>query len=489
MRTPPMNAHIRRTFYLFALGFVGLVAMMAYWQVYTRESLANNPQNGFQTQRSISTPRGLILAGDGETVLAQSEKRQGISGPVYDRTYPGGEAFTGVVGYWSTRYGATGIEIGRNTDLSSIAGDPETVDDLINRATGGPQPGNNVILTLDPELQELAYEALSQTATARGSAMAIDPKTGEILALATYPSFDANNIDQNFPEVANAPDSPLLNRATQALYPPGSTFKVITAAAALKAGVRTSDEFFDPGYYDLPGYRVVNYQRKAHGRLTFAEALAFSVNVIFAKIALKEVGPELLAETAQDFGYGDPYDDFPLPVSTSNLGPPPEQWTTGATAQLSFGQDRASSNVFEMGLVTAAIANGGEMMEPRIVREVRSPEGVILDRPSPSVRRQVTDEDTTGTVNRMMQGVITTGGLSQAEVPGVKVAAKTGTAEDPPREPHSWFVSFAPADDPKIAVAVMVENGGEIGPQGAADTPAIPIAQDLMEAYLEGERG
>ncbi|HEV8045529.1 MAG TPA: penicillin-binding protein 2 [Rubrobacter sp.] len=484
-----MNAHLRRTFYLFVAGFVALVGTMAYWQVYARESLANNPENGFQTQRSIQSPRGLILAGDGETVLAESVKRQGETGPVYGRVYPEGEAFTGVVGYWSTRYGATGIEIGRNTDLSSIAGDPETVDDLINRATGGPQPGNNVVLTLDPELQEIAYEALSQTATARGSAMAIDPKTGEILALTSYPSFDANNIDDNLPELSQDPDAPLVNRATQSLYPPGSTFKVITSAAALRAGVRPSDEFFDPGFLDTPGYRVVNYQGKDYGRVTFAEALAFSVNVIFAKIAINEVGPELLADTATDFGFGDPYDDFPLLVAGSDLGYPVEDWVEGNTAQISFGQDRVSSNVFEMGLVTATVANGGTMMEPRIVREVRSPDGIILDKPTPSVRNRVLDPATAATLNMMMQGVITTGELTEAEVPGVKVAGKTGTAEAPPREPHSWFVSFAPADDPKIAVAVMVENGGEIGPQGDAATPAIPIAQDLMETYLRNEGG
>ena len=482
-----MNAHLRRAFYLFAAGFVGLIGMLAYWQVYARESLANHPENGFQTQRNISTPRGLILASDNETVLARSEQRGTKGRPVYGRVYPEGEAFSNVVGYWSPRYGAAGIEIGRNTDLSSVAGEPETLDDLINRATGGPQPGNNVVLTLDPDLQRLAYESLAASPTGRGSAMAIAPKTGEVLALASCPSYDPNNIDENYSQLAEAPNAPLFNRATQALYPPGSTFKVITAAAALQAGVRPSDEFFDPGYYDLPGYRVVNYQRKAHGRLSFAEALAYSVNVIFAKIAVRELEPERMARMAEEFGFGDPYDDFPLPVSASNLGLPPEQWTTGTTAQLSFGQDRASSNVFEMGLVTAAVANEGEMMEPRIVREVRSPEGVILDRPSPSVRRRVTDEGTAGTVNRMMQGVVTTGGLSQAEVPGVKVAGKTGTAEDPLREPHSWFVSFAPADDPEIAVAVMVENGGVIDEEGDAATPAIPIAQDLMETYL-GDR-
>jgi peptidoglycan glycosyltransferase len=484
-----LNAHVRRSFYLFALGFVGLVVMLAYWQVYSREALANNPQNGFQTQRSIESPRGLILAGDGETVLAKSEKRQGISGPIYERVYPEGTPFTGVVGYWSTRYGASGIEIGNNTDLSSVAGDPETLDELINRATGGPQRGNDVVLTLDPDLQRQAYESLAASPTGRGSAMAIDPKTGEILALATYPSFDNNNIDETLPELSQDPDAPLINRATQSLYPPGSTFKVITSAAALKAGVQPTDEFFDPGKLETPGYTVTNYQGRDYGRLTFAEALAFSVNVIFAKLAINEIGPQLLYDTATDFGFGDPYDDFSIPVSGSDLGYPVDQWVEGNTAQISFGQDRVSSNVFEMGLVAATVANGGDMMDPRIVKEVRSPDGVILDRPSPSVRNRVLDGATAATLNQMMQGVITTGELTAAEVPGVKVAGKTGTAEDPPREPHSWFVSFAPADDPEIAVAVMVENGGVIDENGDAATPAIPIAQDLMETYLRDGEG
>ncbi len=319
--------------------------------------------------------------------------------------------------------------------------------------------------------------------------MAIDPKTGEILALATYPSFDNNNIDETLPELSQDPDAPLINRATQSLYPPGSTFKVITSAAALKTGVQPSDEFFDPGELETPGYTVYNYQGKDYGRVTFAEALAYSINVIFAKIAINEVGAQLLYDTATDFGFGDPYDDFPLPVAGSDLGYPVEQWVEGNTAQISFGQDRVSSNVFEMGLVAATVANGGDMMDPRIVKEVRSPDGIILDRPSPTVRNDVLDGATAGTLNEMMQNVITTGGLTEAEVPGVKVAGKTGTAEDPPREPHSWFVSFAPAEDPEIAVAVMVENGGVIDEDGDAATPAIPIAQDLMETYLRDGDG
>jgi penicillin-binding protein A len=475
-----MNTHLRRSFYLFVAGFVGLVVMLAYWQVYSREALANNPENGFQTQRSISSPRGLILAGDGETVLAKSVKRPTPRGPVYDRVYPLGEPFSNVVGYWSTRYGATGIEIGNNSDLSSIAGEPETLDDLINRATGGPQPGNNVVLTIDPELQELAYQELSASSTGRGSVVALNPQTGEILAMATSPSFDPNNIDENYPDLANADDAPLVDRATQSLYPPGSVFKVITAAAALEAGVSPGEEFFDSGAYELPGYTVHNFQGKDYGEVTFTRALAYSINVVFAKIAVTIVGAEPLTEMALNFGFGDPYDDFPIPVSGSSVNSlPPDQWTTGTLAQTAFGQGEVQTNSFEMALVAAAIANDGKMVEPRIVREVRSPDGIILDKPTPSISRRALPADTAATLNEMMQQVIIQGGLTEAEIEGVKVAGKTGTAESGNGLPHSWWITFAPADDPEIAMCVMIENGGR------ADRGALPVAARLMRAYLE----
>ena len=473
-----MNAHVRRTFYVFVAGFVTLVGMLAYWQVYARESLANNPQNGLQTQRSIQTPRGLILAGDDETVLAKSVGRKTGSGTVYDRVYPQGEAFSNVVGYWSTKYGATGIEIGQNSDLSGTA-EPATLDGLINQMSGGPQPGNNVVLTLDPELQRVAYEGLASSVTGRGAVVAVDPNNGEILAMASSPSYDPNTVDETFPELSSDPDAPLIDRASQSLYPPGSTFKVVTTAAALEAGLSPSQSFIDDGTYELPGYTVVNYKGKKYGRVTFTQALVFSINAIFAKIGVEEVGAQRLARMAYDFGFGDSYEGFSLPVTPSNLGPPPSEWTPGTLAQNSFGQGPASSNALEMALVTAAIANDGEMMEPRIVREIRSPDGIILDRPSPSVRHEPLDASTARELNGMMQRVVTEGGLTTAEIPGIKVAGKTGTAETA-EAPHSWWITFAPADDPQIAVCAMVENGGE------GDDAALPIADQVMEAYLKG---
>ena len=183
--------------------------------------------------------------------------------------------------------------------------------------------------------------------------------------------------------------------------------------------------------------------------------------MVFAKIAVEIVGAEALTQMALDFGFGDPYDDFSLPVSGSSVNSlPPEEWTTGTLAQTAFGQGEVQSNAFEMALVAGAIANDGKLMEPRLVREVRSPDGIILDKPAPSVRRQALPPDTARTLNEMMQQVVIQGGLTEAEIPGIKVAGKTGTAESGNGLPHSWWITFAPADDPEIAMCVMVENGG-----------------------------
>jgi penicillin-binding protein A len=480
-----VNAPLRRTFYLFVGGFVALIGVLAYWQVYAQESLANDPANSLQSQRALETPRGLILAGDGETVLARSEEQESEGGSTtYDRVYPEGPLYGNITGYWSTRYGATGIEVGENTNLSG-GGDPATLDDLINQATGGPEAGNNVVLTIDPELQRTAYEALANSNTGQGSAMALDPQTGEILALASYPSYDPNDIDENFEELAEDPDAPLLDRATQGLYAPGSTFKVVTAAAALEAGVDPNDEFFDSGEYETPGYTVINYRNEDRGEVTFTEALVFSINVIFAEIAVEIVGPEALAGVAQAFGFGDDYENFPLPVSASDLGLPPSEWAPGYTAQVAFGQGQVVSNVFQMALVSAAVANDGEVMDPTLVREIRSSDGVLLDTANPRVRERAIPEETANDLGGMMESVVQDGNLVNAQVAGMRVAGKTGTAEAPEGEPHSWFISYAPADDPEIAVAVMVENGGVIDDEGYAATPAVSIAGEMMRTYLD----
>ncbi|MGI9049076.1 MAG: peptidoglycan D,D-transpeptidase FtsI family protein [Rubrobacteraceae bacterium] len=477
-----MNTHLMRVFYLFTAGFVALVGVMAYWQVYAREARDNNPNNSLQSRREIESPRGLIPAGDGETVLARSDKKDAGSGATYDRVYPQGDLYASVVGYWSVKYGATGVEIGENSNLSGNA-EPATLDELVNQISGGPQPGNNIELTLDPELQRTAYQGLAASNTGQGSAVALDPKTGDVLAMVSYPSYDPNNIDQRFPELQQDPNNPLLNRATQGLYAPGSIFKVITAAAALKKGVKPTDPYFDSGKYETPGYTVVNYGNYSYGQVTFAKALALSINVIFAKIAVEKVGAQALYDMAQKFGFGDTYEEFPLQVNASTLGVGVSGLIGGALAQTSFGQDKVSSNVFEMANVAAAIGNRGTMMQPRIVKEIRSPDGIILDKPTPRSREQVIDPKTAQTLQKMMVGVVDEGSATGAKIPGIEVAGKTGTAEVPPKDPNSWFIASAPASDPKIAVAVLVENGGD------GEKQALPIARQMIVSYLKSHGG
>ena len=484
-----MNVQLRRVFYIMAGGFIALVLTLAYWQVYARESLTNNPQNSLQAERNLESPRGLILARDGETVLADSVRQDTEEGFSYDREYPGGEAFSNILGYSSVIYGQAGVEARLNSELTG-SGDPQTLDELINQSTGGPRAGNNVELTIDNELQETAYEALSQTDTGRGSLVAFEPGTGDVLALVTHPSYDPSVVDQDngFAELQEDPDLPLVNRATQSLYPPGSTFKTITAAAGLKAGLTPDSEFFDSGEYPLPGFTIRNYKGEQFGEVTLRTALVESINVVFSKVAVDEVGPEALADMAQRFGFGDDYDDFLLPVAASTLGSDPSTWVPGNTAPISFGQEKVGSNVFEMATVAATIANDGDMMEPRLVQEVRSPDGVILESPAPQVRSSdVISEEHAGEMTSMMQSVVDEPPLGPAQISGVEVAGKTGTAEAPPGDPHSWWISFAPADDPEIAVAVMVENGGELDVDGNADIPAVEIGTEITGAYLDEE--
>lgn len=483
-----MNVHLRRVFYLLAASFIALIFTLAYWQVYARESIANDPENSLQAERNMDSPRGLILGRDGETVLAESVQQDTDEGYTYTREYPGGEAFSNIIGYYSIIYGQAGVEARMNSELSG-SGDPETLDQLINQSTGGPQAGNNVELTIDPELQQSAYEALSETETERGSLVAFEPDTGDVLALVTYPSYDPSLVNEEggFEQLQQEEDSPLINRATQSLYPPGSTFKTITASAGLAEGLTPSSEFFDSGEYPLPGFTIENYRGEEFGEVTLRTALVESINVVFSRMAVEEIGPQNLANMAQGFGFGDGFDDFLLPVTASTLGSDPSTWVPGNTAPVSFGQEKVGSNTFQMALVAATIANDGDMMEPNLIQEIRSPDGVLLESPSPQVHRSdVISEEHASEMNSMMQSVVTEGPLPQAEVEGVEVAGKTGTAEAPPGDPHSWWISFAPADDPEIAVAAMVENGGELDVDGNADIPAVDIAAEATDAYLNG---
>jgi peptidoglycan glycosyltransferase len=465
-----VNRAIGRLATLFAALFACLFARQLYVQVIEGPGLAADPHN--PRAALLSAYRGDILARDG-TVLARSTP----SG----RVYPYGRAFAHAVGYASTRYGAAGLEAAFDADLGGrpVSNDPLVqVRQLLGEIPVTPAlPGASVITTLDPAIQTALFDALS--AYPRAAGVVLDPRTGEVLALASVPSFDPGAIDATFAEVARESASPLLDRATSGLYPPGSTFKVFTAGAALEAGVVTTDSTFeDPGYLKVGDFEVHDDEGEATGTEDLGGAFALSSNVDFAQVALT-LGAERWLEAARSWGFGGPL-DFALPVSRDHL-PDPASITPSILAQLGFGQADLLVTPLRMALVAATIAADGTEPRPYIVSGIRSA-GHQFARGRPTALASPISPVVAAEVRAMMVDVVQRGTGTAAALPGVQVAGKTGTATNPAGRSHAWFVAFAPADSARVAVAIVVENAGYGG------AVAAPIARRVLAAALAHER-
>lgn len=333
----------------------------------------------------------------------------------------------------------------------------------------GTQRGTTLVTTIDPAVQRALYDGLS--AYPRAAGLAIDPRTGEVLAVASVPSFDPQTIDADFAELARDRSSPLLDRAIDGLYPPGSTFKIVTVADALDAGVVTLDSTFDdPGSYAVGDFRVHDNEGEATGHQSLAGAFALSSNVDFAQIALA-LGADRWFEYAARWRLGEPL-DFTLAAARDHL-PARETVTPSILAQLGFGQADLAVTPLRMALVAATIAAGGATPHPTLVRSGGE---------SPPLANPV-DAQVAGEVKDLMVGVVVRGTGTAAALPGVTVAGKTGTATNPAGRSHAWFVAFAPAESPRVAVAIVVENAGYGG------AIAAPIARSVLAAALRVPRG
>lgn len=476
-------------FVMFAL----LFGSTSWVQFVTADSLNANPLNNRQILDQLSRDRGPILV-DG-TPIAYSE-------PVDDRyrfqRQYGSDgldprAYASMTGYYSIVSGASGMERAAGDYLS---GDSDALFyDKVGSFFTGEQPrGAAVELTVDPDVQQAAWDGLGNQT---GAAVALDPKTGKILAMASTPGWDPNPIASHNPDEArsafeqlnNDPENPAYNRAIGGnLYPPGSTFKVLVAAAALESGDYTPDSRLNgPATLDLPQTTATISNSHAGacrggGRPTLAESLAESCNTSFASLGM-DLGEDAIAEQAAKFGFGQDL-SIPLTVTPSTF---PSDLNPPQLAQSSLGQFEVRSTPMQMAMMTAGIANDGRMMKPELVNRVLNAntlEPITETRPT-ELSRPVSGQ-TAEELNTMMQGVVTDGTASVAQIPGVQVAAKTGTAQHQQgAAPHAWFISFAPADDPKIAVAVVVENGGNAGSEAYGATVAGPIAKDMMEAVVD----
>jgi peptidoglycan glycosyltransferase len=465
-RSSGINQAIAQLGVLFVLLFAVLACRQIWLQVVEGPRLAKNVHN--PRAALLSPYRGPIVARDG-TVLAYSS--------AHGRQYPFGASLAHALGYASERYGTTGLESVFDGELAArpIANDPLAQwRRVLNRDTSPAERGATVVTTIDPQVQATLYAALSDYPRAAG--VALDPRTGEVLALASVPSFDPTGIDRKFATISSDSRSPLLDRALDGLYPPGSTFKIVTAAAALDSAVITpEDTFYDPGFLKIGDFTVHDNEGEVTGTQDLAGAFALSSNVDFAQIGAR-LGPDRWFDYASRWKLGEPV-GFTLPVARDHL-PAPDSVSPSILAQLAFGQADLLVTPMRMALIAATIAAGGNEPRPSLVRSVRAADGRELRKVLPSTLASPISGETADAVSALMIAVVRRGTGTAAALPDAQVAGKTGTATNPAGKSHAWFVAFAPADAPRVAVAIVVENAGYGG------TFAAPIARKVLAVAL-----
>ncbi|MET9344443.1 penicillin-binding protein 2 [Nonomuraea sp. NPDC003804] len=476
-----MNIPLRRAAMVCAAMMFALLANVTLIQGFRTASLNADPRNHRTVISKFAHPRGKILARDG-TVMAVSRRTKDPS-YAYRRFYPGGDLYATVTGHASL-YTTTGLERAEDDALTGSA--PKArVRALV---TDGISEGADVRTTIEPRAQRAAYEGLAATGR-RGAAVAVNPTTGAILAMVSYPSYDPNlysTFDPAKLREADAllhadPGRPLLNRVLNQNYPPGSTFKVVTSAAALNSGTYEADSPLDaPSSLLLPG--TSTYLRNAggaacgDGRPPLAYAFQISCNTAFAAMGL-DMGQDALRQQAEAFGFNDDTLTVPMPVSMSVY---PSGLDQAQTALSAIGQFDDKATPLQIAMLSAAVANGGALMRPYLVDEVRLPDGSVIDTAEPSQWRSAMSPREAAQLAAMMVNVTEEGGTgTAAALPGVVVAAKTGTAENAPgARDHALLTAFAPADSPRVAVGVVVERSGSGGDVAA------PIARRIMQALL-----
>ncbi|MGO1316214.1 MAG: peptidoglycan D,D-transpeptidase FtsI family protein [Cellulomonadaceae bacterium] len=482
-----MNAALRRLALVIFVMLLSLMVAATWIQVVQAPSLNADPRNIRTVYREYGRDRGPIVV-EGTSVA--------LSTPVDDafrfqRTYTNGPLYAPVTGFYSIVFTPTGIESAENAVLNGTA-DSLFIQRLQDLVTGKQPRGSSVELTLSAAAQQAAWDALGDQ---RGAVVALDPATGAVLAMVSKPAFDPNvlaahssaDVNAAYQELLAADGSPLINRALSQRYPPGSTFKLITTAAALESGDYTADTVVPaPDELQLPLSSSVlrNYGGAAcspTGEMTLADALRVSCNTAFAQLGM-DLGQDQLRATAESFGFGNAY-EVPMRSAVSVF---PDDLDAPRTALASIGQESVSATPLQMALIGATIANDGVEMNPYTVSAIRNPDLEIVSETTPSERTRPISADTAEAMTQMMIEVVRSGSGRAAAISGVDVAGKTGTAETTKDvAPHAWFVGFAPAEDPQVVVAVIVENGGDLGNEATGGAVAAPVARAVMEAVLQ----
>ena len=453
-----LGKRLTNTMVLFSVMFALLVANLTYIMVIKADEYQNMPGNNHTIARQADSERGTISTSDGVVLARSVQNEEGH----YYREYPAGDLASHVVGYYSTRFGTSGIEAYANETLEGKE-DFATWTDVIDSMAGIKHAGNDVTLTIDSTIQRAAQNALSGYT---GACVVMDAETGAVFGLASSPTYDAADFVET---IENSSDSSALyNRATQALYAPGSTFKIVSLATALENGVATEETLFDsPSEIEIGNAMVTNINKKDHGEITLARATELSSNTVFGQLGA-EMGAKMLVSGAEDFGFNQLI-NFELPFATSLMPNPKEmtEWETAwAAAGVPVGEHESpagpQASVLEMALVGCAIANEGTIMQPYLIDGVYNSLGERSYTARGSKLMQAVSADTANRVLKVLEGVVENGTGAAAQVSGASVAGKTGTAERVDGDDDSWFVGITPSDSDgrKIVVALVLENGG-----------------------------
>lgn len=470
-----ISNNIKKVLLIILILFMFLIAYITYFEIFTAPEIVSNPANRRLWDQRNEVLRGTIY----DRNLNSLTKSERISTTTQKREYIGGAAFAQSLGYEDPKYGITGLE---ETYDSQLMKDDTSILNIFNFFSKVKQEkiGRNLVTTLDMNLQEKAYSLLGNNI---GAVVALNPKTGEILAMVSKPSFNPNNLDANWNSIDNDKNRPLLNRAVSGLYPPGSTFKVITALSSLENLSEVNNRIFhDNGKLVFNSTQSLSdFEGEVPGTLSFKDAFVLSSNVVFGGLGL-ELGNNKLKATAENFYFNKSIPSNGIIIDNSKF-PSYKTNEVGNIAQSAIGQSGVLASPMQMALVVSTIANGGVMMKPYLVNKVMTNKGSLVTQTSPESIATVASNENANYIKDLMRAVVTSGTGTAANIPGLNVCGKTGTADNNingvPAEAHSWFIGFAPYDNPQISIAVIVENGGQGG------ILAANIAGQLLKFDLE----
>jgi peptidoglycan glycosyltransferase len=479
MKDKNLVKNIKSLVVFFAICFLSIIVYISYFNLFVGSKILNDPTNRRIRAIENKVLRGSILDRNGKTLVYSVRDSAGNQ----SRLYNNGQEFAHIVGYNSYVYGKTGVEAGYNnylqgkqTGYNFLGSIFKTIKETIN---GDEKKGNDVFLTIDSDLQKKTYDALGSNI---GAAVALNPLSGEVLAMVSKPSFNPYNIDSNFKKYnSNTTSTPFINRATRGYYPPGSTFKIITASSALENLPDIESIVYKcTGKLKIGNYTLRDHEGTKHGKISIENAFKLSCNYSFGSIGLA-LGYDKLEATAEDFMFNrsikcnDEIDVLNIRSGSINTD---SSKSKAITAQDAIGQNLVTANPMDMALTAGAIANAGVIMEPYIIKEIKDRYGMRIRSKKPIPLTQAVPVNISNKIKAYMINVVKSGTGTNARINGITVAGKTGSAEDGLKT-HSWFVAFAPAESPQIVVAVIVENGGLGGNKAAR------IAREMIKQYLK----